>query len=279
MSTSPDADFTGNLPAFYEQFLVPLIFEDAAADLAARVTRLRPDRILEVACGTGVVTRAMVAGLPAVASLTATDLSQPMVDHAAELAPDLGVHWQQADVMTLPFDDSSFDLVVCQFGVMFFPDKPAAFAEIRRVLEPEGTFVFTTWDRIETNEFAHVVDAAVAILFPDDPPQFMARTPHGYFDHEQIRADLLAAGFPNEITIDVREARSRSETCMIPAIAFCQGTPLRNEIDRRDPGMLAHATEVASAALAAAFGETDLDGLIRGFVVTAPATSGAHRPH
>ncbi len=269
MGDAVDIEFTGSVPEFYERFLVPLIFEPYAADLTIRIADLGSRSVLEVACGTGVVTRAMSAGLDADTVITATDLNQPMVDHAASLSTASEVRWRQADVMNLPFEDGSFDVVVCQFGVMFFPDRPAAFAEIRRVLRPGGVFLFNTWDRIETNEFAHVVTEAAATVFPDDPPQFLPRTPHGYFDDGEIRADIVAAGYVGSVSIDGLQVRSRAESCEIPAIAYCQGTPLRSEIESRDPTQLDHVTSTASRAIADRFGETDVDGLISGFVITA----------
>jgi SAM-dependent methyltransferase len=158
-----------------------------------------------------------------------------------------------------PFEDGSFGAVVCQFGVMFFPDRQAAFAEINRVLRPGGAFLFNTWDRIEANEFAHVVADAAASVFPDDPPRFLARTPYGYFDHAEIRNDLSAAGFADDSEIDLLEAQSLAATPDMPAIAFCQGTPLRSEIESRDGSLLRHV-------------KTNVNGLIRGFVVSASAT-------
>ena len=267
-----DVGFTGSIPEMYERYLVPLIFEPYAEDLTERVAGLESRSVLEVACGTGVVTRALSAGLDEAVSITATDLNQPMVDHAADIGTERSVTWQQADVMSLPFPDDSFDAVVCQFSAMFFPDRPKAFAEIRRVLTPGGVFLFNVWDSIDSNEFADVVTAAAATVFPEDPPRFLPRTPHGYFDHSQITADVRSAGYTGSTTFEVLEARSRAATARIPAVAYCQGTPLRNEIEDRDPDLLDEVTSVAAEAIADRFGQTDVDGLIRGIVVTARNT-------
>ncbi len=269
---SGDADFVGSVPEFYERYLVPLIFGPYADDLTSRVHDCDARSVLEVACGTGVLTRALAAGLHPDAAIMASDLNQPMVDHAADVGTAREVSWRQADVVDLPFEDGSFDAVVCQFGVMFFPDRPKAFTEIRRVLGPGGVFLFSTWDRIETNEFAHVVATAAASAFPNDPPDFLARTPYGYFDPRDIRGDLSAGGFDEHVEIDVLEARSLADSAEAPAVAFCHGTPLRGEIESRDPSSLAHVTSVATARIAEQFGETDVDGLIRGFTVTARTT-------
>ncbi|MBT4984091.1 MAG: class I SAM-dependent methyltransferase [Ilumatobacter sp.] len=217
----------------------------------------------------GVVTRALAAGLNESVSITATDLNQPMLDHAEAMGTAGPVEWQQADVMNLPFPDASFDVVVCQFGVMFFPDKVAAHAEVARVLRPGGTYLFTVWDAIEQNEFVHVVERSLAELFPSDPPRFMSRTPHGYHDDAVLRADLAMCGGFASVTIDTVDAHSRAATCHIPARAYLEGTPLRAEVEALDPNGLAVALEVSAAALTQRFGSVDPVGKIRGFVVTA----------
>jgi SAM-dependent methyltransferase len=225
--------------------------------------------MLEVAAGTGVVTRALAARLPESVAVTATDLNQPMLDHAMSAGTARSVEWRAADVMDLPFADASFDVVVCQFGAMFFPDRPAAFAEVCRVLRPSGVFIFNVWDRIENNEFADVVTHALAAIFPDDPPLFLARTPHGYHDEGTIRADVAAGGFATPTGFDALEARSRAASCEIPAVAYCQGTPLRNEIEARDASRVLQATALAAEAIGEQFGQTDIDGKTRAYVITA----------
>ena len=264
-----DRVFAGTVPELYDRLLVPLIFESYADDLAARVAEFELASVLEVAAGSGVVTRAMAAGLPASVAITATDLSQSMVDHAQSLGTSRPVEWRAADVMDLPFDDASFDAVVCQFGVMFFPDRPAAFGEVARVLRPGGVFLFNVWDAIEHNEFADVVTSAAGDLFPEDPPMFLDRTPHGYFDEEVIQADVAAGGFMTPARFEHLEARSQASSAEIPAIAYCQGTPLRNEIEGRDPSRLAEVTAAATSAIEQRFGATDVDGRVSGYVVTA----------
>jgi SAM-dependent methyltransferase len=173
--------------------------------------------------------------------------------------------------MQMPFGDGAFDAVVCQFGVMFFPDKSKAFAEARRVLRPGGIFIFNVWDRIEDNEFADVVTTTLVSVFPKDPPRFMARVPHGYFDRRAIERDLSSGGFTRSPTFDTLAARSRAASPEIPAIAYCQGTPLRNEIDARDASRLGEATDVAAAAIAQRFGQGAVDGKIQAHIVTVEA--------
>ena len=271
MSDRPTSDlvFTGSIPDLYETFMVPLIFQPYADDIAVRVAGLHPSSVLEVAAGTGVVTRALSATLPHTAAITATDLNQPMIDYAAGVGTDKPVVWRQADAMNLPFEDSSFDVVVCQFGAMFFPDRVQAYGEFGRVLRRRGSLIFNVWDSIEHNEFADAVTDAVATLFPDNPPRFLARTPHGHSDTAVIVAELASAGFSTPPRIDTVEARSRAASCTSPAIGYCQGTPLRNEIEARDASRLEEATGIAAAFVADRFGETDIDGKIRAFVITA----------
>jgi len=206
--------------------------------------------------------------LPRSASVVATDLNQPMLDRAAERVASSRVSWQQADAQALPFPDAAFDAVVCQFGVMFFPDKQKAYREARRVLRPGGHFIFNVWDSIEHNEFTDLVTAAVAEMFPDDPPRFLARTPHGYHDKQAIIAEVKNAGFVN-VTAETVTRRSVAPTCRDPAIGFCQGTPLRNEIEVRDASRLAEATEAAAGRIRSRFGTGPVDGKIQAHVIIA----------
>jgi ubiquinone/menaquinone biosynthesis C-methylase UbiE len=254
-----DKLFSGSIPKLYDDYLVPLIFQPYAQDLVGRLASRKPARVLEIAAGTGVVTRLLASTLPASAAIVATDLNRPMLELAAAVGTSRPVQWREADAMQLPFGDGEFDAVLCQFGVMFFPDKPKAFAEAHRVLKPGGLLLFNAWDRIEENEFADTVTTALATLFPGDAPRFMARTPHGYHDAARIARDLQAGGFG---------LRPR-----LPAIAYCQGTPLRNEIESRGPGRLAQATDLAEAALALRFGAGPVDGKIQAHVVAVERAS------
>jgi ubiquinone/menaquinone biosynthesis C-methylase UbiE len=265
-----DKLFAGSIPEIYDRFMVPLIFEDYARDLADRLAKAGPQDLVETAAGTGVLTRAVASRLPVSTRITATDLNQPMLEHAKARQPGNGrIAWKQADALALPFGDQSFDAVVCQFGVMFFPDKVAGYNEARRVLRTGGHFIFNVWDRISENDFADTVTQALADVFPDDPPRFLARTPHGYHDVDKIRADLKAAGFAN-VSVDVVDARSKAPSPRDPAVAYCQGTPLRNEIEARDASRLEEATTKAAEALARRFGNGAVDGRIRALVITAP---------
>ena len=268
--SSPDTDkvFSGSIPKLYETYLVPLIFEPYAADLVNRLAARSVTRILEIAAGTGVVTRTLASVLPDRVSIVATDLNQPMLDHASALGTRRPVEWRQADAMQLPFRDGTFDAVVCQFGVMFFPEKSNAFSEARRVLRSGGVFIFSVWDRIKENEFADTVTTALESLFPKDPPRFLARTPHGYHDLPTIERDLANGGFMASPQITTVAARSRAKSSRVPAIAYCQGTPLRTEIEARDASRLGEATDIAAEAIAQRFGREAVDGKIQAHIVT-----------
>ncbi len=264
-----DKVFAGSIPELYDRLMVPLIFEPYAVDLAKRVVAAGPRDVLETAAGTGVLTRALALKLPAGAHITATDLNQPMLDYAkARQSGDKRIGWKQADALALPFEDHSFDVVACEFGAMFFPDKIQGYKEARRVLKPGGRLLFNVWDKISENDFADTVTDAVAELFPDDPPRFLARTPHGYHDGKQIRAELAEAGF-TAVTIDAVDARSKAASPRDPAVAYCQGTPLRNEIEARGASRLEEATDHAAEAMAQKYGKGAVDGRIRAFVISA----------
>lgn len=268
VANEKDKVFAGSIPDIYDQFLVPLIFEPYAADLAQRLAMFAPKRILETAAGTGALTRAIAGRLPD-ADITATDLNQPMLDRAATRVKGSRVSWQQADALALPFDDRSFDAVACQFGVMFFPDRVAGFKEARRVLREGRPFLFNTWDHISKNELVSVVHAALAEMFADDPPRFMERTPHGYHDPDMIRRDLGAAGF-TDVAVDVVTARSKAASAYDAAFAYCQGSPWRGEIEARGgPAGLQKATQYAAEALAKRFGKGAIEGGIAALVVSA----------
>jgi SAM-dependent methyltransferase len=263
-----DRVFSGSISKLYETYLVPLIFEPYAADLANRLASRSLSRVLEIAAGTGVATRALAFALPSSVSIVATDLNQAMLDQASVVGTRRHVEWRQADAMQLPFADGAFDAVVCQFGVMFFPDKSRAFSEARRVLRPGGVFIFNVWDRIEENEFADTVTTALESLFPADPPRFLFRVPHGYYERPTIERDLANGGFMKSAQIATVAARSRAASSRVPAIAYCQGTPLRNEIEARDATRLGESTDVAAEAIAERFGRGAVDGKIQAHVVT-----------
>jgi ubiquinone/menaquinone biosynthesis C-methylase UbiE len=264
-----DKVFAGSIPENYDRHMVPLIFESYARDIAQRVATLAPTAVLETAAGSGVVTRAVAPVLSADASYVVTDLNQPMLDYAkTQQGADSRIRWQKADAQALPFEDAAFDLVCCQFGAMFFPDRPSGYREAKRVLKSDGCFLFNVWDRIEENVFADDVTNALAKLFPNDPPRFLARTPHGYHDTALIRSDLAKAGF-SDVAIETVAAQSRAASPRHPVLAYCQGTPLRNEIEAR--GNLEAATDYAASAIERRHGSGEVSAKIQAHVILARA--------
>ena len=229
-----DKVFAGSIPENYDRYMVPLIFEPYAADIAQRAASFSASAVLETAAGSGVVTRALAPRLPLSARYTVTDLNQPMLDYAASRqAPDSRISWRKADALALPFENATFDLVCCQFGAMFFPDRISGYREAKRVLKPGGHFLFSVWDRIEENVFANDVTNALARIFPNNPPRFLARTPHGYHNTALIRSELEAAGF-SRVAIETRAEQSRaSSPRLLPLLIvreLCFATKSRPEM-------------------------------------------------
>ena len=262
-----DKVFGGSVPENYDRYMVPLIFEPYAVDLAQRAASLSARAILETAAGSGVVTRALAPTLSPGSSYVVTDLNQPMLDYAASRQPpDIRIEWRQADALALPFEDGTFDVVCCQFGAMFFPDRTSGYREARRILKTGGRFLFNVWDRIEDNVFADDVTNALAKIFPEDPPRFLARTPHGYHDIAVIRRELDEAGF-SSVTIETRAEQSRASSPRVPAVAYCQGTPLRNEIEARDAGKLETATDYAASVISNKHGSGEVAAKIQAHVI------------
>ena len=184
------ARFVGDIPWHYDQAMGPMIFVDYGDDIARRTVACDPTRVLEIAAGTGIVTRRLRDLLPADVHLIATDLNPPMLEIArAKFRPGEQVEFQQADAMALPFPDGGFDTVVCQFGVMFFPDKDKAYREVYRVLKPGGRYLFSIWDGHRFNPFGRITHEIIQRFFPAGPPQFM-NVPFSYRipAHQRIRA-------------------------------------------------------------------------------------------
>lgn len=263
-----DVMFQGRVPELYDRLMVPLIFDVYAQDVAARVAALAPGDVVEIAAGTGAVTRELAKSLGPDTRVTVTDLSEPMLVVAqSRQAPDSRFRWQAADAMALPFADDSFDVAVCQFGVMLMPDKSVAYREARRVLRPGGRYLVAVWDRIERNVFAAAVEAALAETFPDAPVDFLRRLPHGYYDAAVIEAALAGSGFV-DIAIETVVKTARADSALAAATAYCHGTPIRAEIEARSPGSLAAVTERVAAVLAKRFGDGPIEGPISALIVT-----------
>jgi ubiquinone/menaquinone biosynthesis C-methylase UbiE len=228
--------FSGNVPSNYERYMVPLLFRPYAEELAARAKALQPRRILETAAGTGVVSDALAEALPN-AEIVATDLNQPMLDVAAKRVKSANVRFQQADALDLPFEDGEFDLVVCQFGVMFFPDKVRGAAEARRVLSDGGHYLFAVWDSIDRNGLSDIANRSLHDIYPDNPPKFMERGPFSYHEQEWIERDLRAGGF-TAIDIDTVKLTSRAPSAEAGARGYVYGSPMGVELADYGDGAL-----------------------------------------
>jgi ubiquinone/menaquinone biosynthesis C-methylase UbiE len=233
---SVDVRFSGSVPANYERYMVPLLFRPYAEQLARRAKEAGASDILETAAGTGAVTAALAAALPK-ARITATDLNQAMLDVAATRVDSSNITFREADALDLPFDDSSFDLVVCQFGVMFYPDKVQGNREARRVLRKGGHYLIAIWDRIESQGLSNLAFESTSELFPDNPPMFMTRGPFSYYDTAQIERDLRDAGF-DVIRIETVEELSRSPSAEDAARGLVYGSPMGVELEEYGPGAL-----------------------------------------
>jgi len=225
------AQFIGSIPEHYDRFLGAVLFEPYARDLAARLPSPPARRVLELACGTGILTRELRSALPD-AEIIATDLNQAMVDFARE-RPDAApaVEWKAADMGALPFPDRSFDGAACQFGLMFVPDKPAALREVRRILRPGGFFLFNVWDSLDQNAFARITNDTVMRLFPSDPPTFY-RTPFSLFDTGKLRNLLTECGF-EAVGIERVKLRSTATAAADFALGLVEGNPLKLAILER----------------------------------------------
>ena len=271
MTDHETIEFAGSIPEVYDNHLVPILFEPYALDLSRRVRDMEAASVLEVAAGSGVVTRALARTTDAGTSLVATDLSQAMLDQGIAVGTKRDVEWRQADATDLPFDDDGFDVVMSQFGMMFLPDKAQGFAEARRVLRPGGSLVFSVWDALDANGFSLAVHEVLAATFPDDPPRFLIDGAFGYHDEARIRADLARGGFGADVAFEAVELESRSSSAEAAAIAFCQGGPVRTEVERRDPMGLASVTDKVADVLRQRYGSAEVVAPMRAHVISVVA--------
>jgi ubiquinone/menaquinone biosynthesis C-methylase UbiE len=260
--TDPHAAFVGSIPIHYDRYLGPLFFHEFADDLAARVSVTSGMRLLETACGTGILTERLLRRLGGNGTLMATDLNEPMLEHArAKGLAGEGLEWRQADATALPFDGASFDGVACQFGLMFVPDKAAAIGEAFRVLRPGGQFAFNVWDAIEHNPVARITRDTIASFFPEDPPQFYT-VPFGLHDRARVQAMLESAGF-ERVEAETVTKEGHSPSADEAALGAIEGNPIAGEIVRRRPEALAAIKDALSRNLAAQLGDRPLQCPLR----------------
>lgn len=263
-----NSEFQGSIPEIYDRHLAPVVMGGYAEDLAGRV--LVPDdaRVLELAAGTGVSTRRLRDALPASATLIATDLNDPMLDVARKkFTPSENIEFRPADATSLPFEDAEFDAVTCQFGVMFFPDKPAAFAEVARVLKPGGTFAFNVWDALERNSLTGATSKIILGFLPEGTPNFYD-IPFGFHDQDVIRALLEDAGF-TDIELDVQQREAVAESAAHAAYGFVKGNPVILEI-RNHPEIDEDAVvDAVAATLREVGGDNPMRINMQAIIVTA----------
>ncbi len=255
--------FSGSVPDQYERHFGPLMFEPYALDLAARVQSRAIESALEVACGTGRVTRHLRRVLPAAARLVATDINPGMMAVGQRTLAGEAIDWQVADAQALPFPDASFDLVVCQFGLMFVPNKAQACREAFRVLRPGGRFLFNTWDRVEHNPAAQLSNDLITTYFPAPPPFFSI--PFSMHDEGMLRGLLQDAGFKNPTASSVKK-EGRSESALSAAIGFVEGNPIAMTLRERDPALIPKIRESVQYALADRFGDQPLISPLQAWV-------------
>lgn len=260
--------FSGNIPSNYDEFLGPLFFEPFALDLAQRIRHLRPDFVLEAACGTGRVTRHLTKVLPEGAIIKATDINPAMVDYARKrLKEHTRIEWDVADAVSLPYRNEQFDCVVSQFGVMFYSDRRKAYAEAYRVLRPGGVFLFNAWDNINRNPAARLTDEILGHFFPNDTPAFY-KVPFSYHDANEIREDLESAGF-EIVSMQVLRLAGKAESAETAARGLLEGTPVHTAIVERDPALLPSMNKALADGLTVLFGERDLHVPLQARVVMA----------
>jgi ubiquinone/menaquinone biosynthesis C-methylase UbiE len=264
---SIDVRFSGSVPANYEQYMVPLLFRPYAELLAELAEQFQPRAILETAAGTGVVTDALARTLPD-AKIIATDLNQAMLDVAATRVNSPNVTFREADALDLPFTDGEFDLVACQFGAMFYPDKVKGNAEALRVLRDGGHYLLAIWDKIERNLLSNLAHETMLRRFPDNPPMFMKRGPFSYHEPEWIERDLKAAGF-SAIDIETVELRSRSPSAEDAARGLTYGSPMGVELEGYGPGAIDQVFEDFSRAALEYEGADGFDAPMAAHIVTA----------
>jgi ubiquinone/menaquinone biosynthesis C-methylase UbiE len=263
-----NVQFAGSIPAIYDKYLGALFFEPYAEDLAARLHVPENGSVLEVACGTGILTRLLRELLPRSVALTATDLNEPMMRHAAgKFTGNEAVVWKQADACSLPFPDEVFDAVICQFGVMFVPDQALCAREARRVLKPGGAFLFNVWDSLAENPLGKIPHETIARYFEKDPPGFY-QVPFGYYDQGEIRRVIEGAGF-RDVRMEVVSKNSGKTRVEDAATGLVQGTPVSVAIAERDPSLLPVITDAVGRALEKEFGGPSFRAPMRAIVVEA----------
>jgi SAM-dependent methyltransferase len=260
--------FIGSIPQYYDQYLGPLIFEAYGADLARRISAPPGSTVLETAAGTGIATRHLRQALPRDVRIIATDLNQPMLEFAKrKFEPHDNVEFQSADATRLSFSNASFEAVVCQFSLMFFPDKPAALQEAARVLKPRGAFIFNLWDSYAHNHLIRTVTNTLSSLFPQSPPAFFD-TPYGYHRIDAVKTLLVETGF-GDIEISILPRVSRCETARQVALGYILGTPVCLQIAERGELPVEEVVDIVERAICETYGQSSIQAKMQAIVFKA----------
>jgi len=263
-----DAAFVGSIPEKYDRYLGPIYFHHYADDLAARLPVAPNMRVLETACGTGILTQRLVRRLGGQGTVVATDLNEPMIVYAQQKGfGDSALEWRQADATKLPFEDTSFEAALCQFGLMFFPDKIAGLREAFRVLKPGGRCLFSTWDSLEFNTIGKITHETVASFFPADPPQFYL-VPFSLHDPTLIREWLDRVGF-RSVECHTVDKVGVSPTAADAASGVIEGSPIYTAIMERRPEALDDIKATVARNFTAKFGDHPMRCPLRAFIFSA----------
>lgn len=253
MQDSPS--FAGTVPANYEKYLGPFLFEPYALDMAGRLQDKQYPAILEIACGTGRVTNHLSTSVQH-DTLTATDLNPDMIEVAKKIVPNPAIRWMTADAVALPFDDHSFDAVVCQFGIMFFPDKLKGLQEMHRVLKAGGKLIFNTWDKLENLPAVHLGRKVIDSFFETDPPEFY-NIPFSMHDDNELKALMQDAKFKNiKISLVIKEGVSASAADL--ARGMVEGSPMYVSIIEKNPALVEPMKEQVEKVVGEKFGHKPL---------------------
>jgi ubiquinone/menaquinone biosynthesis C-methylase UbiE len=266
--TDQHASFAGTIPEHYDKYLGPMIFEPYARDLAQRAAKVSGSSVLEIAAGTGVATRFLRDALPAATKVVATDLNEPMLQIAkTKFKSTEKIEFKPADAMSLPFPDQVFDVAICQFGVMFFPDKLASFREVARVLKPQGSYIFSVWDSLNHNPMMKSIHELTTRLYAENPPNFY-QTPFGFYQIDPIKEMLLSTGF-QEITFSVLKCSLSSPSAKDAATGLVKGNPISLQILERKTHSIEEVMSHVERELANKFGKAPVRSSMQAIVVQA----------
>jgi len=246
--------FSGSIPQNYDKYLGPYLFEPYAIDLAGRLKSDNCKALLELACGTGRVTNHLGTILPQDGKLVATDLNSDMLEIAKSKVHDSRVEWQVVDAQELPFNNSTFDHVICQFGIMFFPDKQKAFKEAYRVLDEKGKFVFSTWGSLEENRRAGLIKDILEEIFNEEAPDFLQKGPYSFYDGDTIKSYSTNAGFKSISIVAVQKTAEYKDVNDY-INGFVDGTPLSAFLQKKEDSVRQDVKKKLRQALTQEAGE------------------------